>query len=151
MLTPALIDSSGYRRYGMPQVQQAQLVRRLRLLEMPVPDVAAVLAAPDERARDAAIAEHLTRMEATLGRTAQVVASLRQLLEPIETPIEVENRTVPASSVLGVRAQVARPAVGDWCSATFGMLYESLATAGDRPGGSGRRDVFDGVLRAGPR
>src|SRR6478609_934527 len=49
LLTPVRIDASGYRRYGVDQVQQAQLVRRLRQLDMPVPDVAAVLAAPNEK------------------------------------------------------------------------------------------------------
>jgi DNA-binding transcriptional MerR regulator len=137
LLIPEMIDSAGYRRYGLAQVEQAQLVRRLRQLEMPVPDVAAVLAAPDERTRDAAIAEHLSRMEATLGRTAQVVASLRQLLQPVGSPLEVENRTVAASSVLGIRAEVARPAVADWCGATFQTLYESTARAGIDPAGPG--------------
>ncbi|MET0965242.1 MAG: MerR family transcriptional regulator [Nakamurella sp.] len=137
LLVPESIDSTGYRRYGLAQVEQAQLVRRLRQLEMPVPDVAAVLAAPDEHTRDAAIAEHLSRMEATLGRTAQVVASLRQLLQPVGSPLEVENRTVAASSVLGMRAEVARPAVGDWCGVTFEALYESIAVAGIDPAGPG--------------
>ncbi|MET0865644.1 MAG: MerR family transcriptional regulator [Nakamurella sp.] len=137
LLTPALIDSSGYRRYGLAQVQQAQLVRRLRQLEMPVPDVAAVLAAPDDRARDAAIAEHLTRMEATLGRTTQVVASLRQLLQPVDSALEVENRTVAASSVLGIRAQVPRSAVGEWCGESFQTLYDAIARAGIDPAGPG--------------
>ena len=137
LLVPEVIDSAGYRRYGLAQVEQAQLVRRLRQLEMPVPDVAAVLAAPDEQTRDAAIAEHLTRMEATLGRTAQVVASLRQLLQPVGSPLDVENRTVAGISVLGIRAEVARPAVGDWCGATFQTLYESIAAAGIDPAGPG--------------
>jgi len=137
LLVPDVVDSTGYRRYGLAQVEQAQLVRRLRQLEMPVPDIAAVLAAPDEQTRDAAIAEHLTRMEATLGRTAQVVAALRQLLQPVGSPLEVENRTVAATSVFGIRAEVARAAVGDWCGATFQTLYESIASAGIDPAGPG--------------
>ena len=43
LLVPDRIDSSGYRRYSTAQVPQAQLVRRLRELDMPVPDVKAVL------------------------------------------------------------------------------------------------------------
>ncbi|MEP6560363.1 MAG: MerR family transcriptional regulator [Nakamurella sp.] len=137
LLTPALIDSAGYRRYSLAQVQQAQLVRRLRQLDMPVPDIAAVLAAPDDPTRDAAIAEHLSRMEATLGRTTQVVASLRLLLEPAGAPLEVENRTVAALTVLGVRTQVARPVVGDWCAMAFERIYVAIAGAGIDPAGPG--------------
>jgi DNA-binding transcriptional MerR regulator len=137
LIVPELVDSSGYRRYGLAQVKQAQLVRRLRQLEMPVPDVATVLAAPDEQTRDAAIAEHLSRMEQTLDRTAQVVSSLRHLLQPVSSPLEVENRTVAAISVLGIRAEVARPMVGEWCGATFQALYETIARAGIDPAGPG--------------
>jgi DNA-binding transcriptional MerR regulator/predicted transcriptional regulator YdeE len=135
LLTPAAIDSSGYRRYGPAQVQQAQLVRRLRLLEMPLPDIKAVLAAPDEQSRDATIADHLQRMEETLGRTAEVVASLRDLLRPQARPLAVEYRTVPAVPVLGIRAEVDRADVSAWCATTFPRLVEALAVAALDPAG----------------
>jgi DNA-binding transcriptional MerR regulator len=137
LLTPARIDASGYRRYGVDQVQQAQLVRRLRQLDMPVPDVAAVLAAPTERARDTAIAEHLRKMEETLGRTTQVVASLRLLLQTQDKPVDVEYRTIPAMTVLNISAQVSRTDVGNWCAAVFPELYMALAGAGVDPAGPG--------------
>ena len=137
LLTPAQIDSSGYRRYGVAQVQQAQLVRRLRLLEMPVPDIKAVLAAEDETARDAAIAQHLQRMEETLGRTTQVVASLRALLRPADGPIGVEYRAIAATSVIGIRAKVRRADVGDWCGASFPRIEAAVAAAGTDPVGPG--------------
>lgn len=137
LLTPAQIDPSGYRRYGVSQVQQAQLVRRLRQLDMPVPDVAAVLAAPTEQARDTAIAEHLRRMEETLGRTTQVVASLRALLQTPDQPLDVEYRSVPATTVIGIGEQVARSDVGSWCAAAFPELYMALAFAGADPAGPG--------------
>ena len=137
LLTPAQIDPSGYRRYGVSQVQQAQLVRRLRQLDMPVPDVAAVLAAPTEQARDTAIAEHLRRMEETLGRTTQVVASLRSLLQTPDQPLDVEYRTIPASTVVGISERVARSDVGPWCAAAFPEIYGALAGAGSDPAGPG--------------
>src|SRR6478609_3169011 len=137
LLTPVRIDASGYRRYGVDQVQQAQLVRRLRQLDMPVPDVAAVLAAPNEQTRDIAIAEHLARMEETLDRTTQVVASLRSLLQPQDKPIDVEYRTIPATTVLSISAQVSRPEVGQWCGTVFPELYLALADAGVDPAGPG--------------
>ena len=110
LLTPAQIDSSGYRRYAPAQVQQAQLVRRLRLLDMPVPEIAAVLAAPDDATRDRTVAEHLQRMEDELGRTQQVVASLRALLRPAATPLKVDYRTVGDQPVVGVRPRFVDPA-----------------------------------------
>ena len=135
LLTPAQVDPTGYRRYCVGQVQQAQLVRRLRLLEMPVPDIKAVLAAEDESARDAAIAQHLQRMEDALGRTSQVVASLRALLRPPGSPIEVEYRTVAATSVIGIRAQVRRTDVGEWCGTSFPIIGAAVAGTGTDPSG----------------
>ena len=137
LLNPAQVDSTGYRRYGVEQVQQAQLVRRLRLLDMPVPDIKAVLAAETDSARDAAIAQHLQRMEETLGRTTQVVASLRALLRPPDTPVGVEYRTVAASSVIGIRAQVRRADVGEWCAASFPVIDAAVAGAETDPAGPG--------------
>ena len=137
LLSPELIDSSGYRRYAPDQVQQAQLVRRLRLLDMPVPEIAAVLAAPDAKSRDRAIAEHLQRMEDELGRTQQVVTSLRALLAPSAAPPQVEYRTVGDLPVVGIRAEVRRSDVEQWCSVTFPQLYEAVARSGAEPAGPG--------------
>lgn len=135
LLLPERIDATGYRRYGPAQVRQAQLIGRLRRLDMPVPDIKAVLAAPDDQRRDAAIAEHLQRMEDALGRTTQVVASLRALLSPDVRPLSVEYRTVPAISVLAIRDQVRHQDISDWCAQAYPELYGALAAVGADPAG----------------
>lgn len=137
LLTPERVDSSGYRRYALAQVQSAQLISRLRRLDMPVPAIKAVLAAPDDRARDLAIADHLLRMEDALGRTAQVVASLRALLGPQTESLAVEYRTVPPVPVLGISARVRHADIDSWCAATFPALYAALAAGGADPAGPG--------------
>ncbi|MEU2039519.1 MerR family transcriptional regulator [Nocardia niwae] len=137
LLAPADIDAgSGYRRYATAQVTQAQLIRRLRELDMPVPEIRAVLAAPDENARDATLRAHLERMEAELARTRAVVASLRALLTP-SAPITVEYRTVAAFPAAAIGATVEREHIDEWCAATFQALYEALAAAGITPAGVG--------------
>ncbi|MEU6832230.1 MerR family transcriptional regulator [Nocardia beijingensis] len=137
LLAPAGIDaSSGYRRYATAQVTQAQLIRRLRELDMPVPEIRAVLAAPDENARDATLRAHLERMEAELARTRAVVASLRALLTPA-APITVEYRVVAAFPAAAIGATVAREHIGEWCASTFQALYEALAAANIAPAGVG--------------
>jgi DNA-binding transcriptional MerR regulator/effector-binding domain-containing protein len=137
LLIPLRIDSSGYRRYALAQVQSAQLISRLRRLDMPVPDIKAVLAAPDDRVRDLAIADHLLRMEDALGRTAQVVASLRALLGSQTGSLAVEYRTVPPVPVLGISARVCHADIDSWCAATFPDLYAALAAGGVDPAGPG--------------
>ncbi|MBF6465346.1 MerR family transcriptional regulator [Nocardia beijingensis] len=137
LLAPVGVDaSSGYRRYATTQVSQAQLIRRLRELDMPVPEIRAVLAAPDENARDATLRAHLERMEAELARTRAVVASLRALLTP-SAPISVEYRAVAAFPAAAIGATVAREHIDEWCAATFQALYEALAAADITPAGVG--------------
>ncbi|MFJ1458785.1 MerR family transcriptional regulator [Nocardia sp. N2S4-5] len=135
LLQPATRDpASGYRRYSTEQVAQAHLIRRLRDLNMPLPDIRTVLAAPDRSARDTALRAHLERMEAELARTRDVVASLRALLSP-SPPIEVEYRSVPAFPALTFSNTVAQEGISEWCDAAFGRLYGTLATAGVAPAG----------------
>ncbi|MEU8894967.1 MerR family transcriptional regulator [Nocardia sp. NPDC048505] len=135
LLEPVAVDAgSGYRRYSTAQVGQAHLIRRLRLLDMPLPEIKAVLAAADTDSRDAALRTHLERMEAQLLRTRDVVASLRALLAPA-TPISVEYRSVPAFPALATAGQVSRAEIGAWCENAFGALYPALAAAGVEPGG----------------
>src|SRR5690242_18199286 len=82
LLPPAAVDPvTGYRRYSMDQVARAQLVRRLRDLDMPLETVRDVLEAPDVLSRDALLRAHLERMERKLERTRAVVSSLRTFLE----------------------------------------------------------------------
>ncbi|MBF6333380.1 MerR family transcriptional regulator [Nocardia transvalensis] len=150
LLEPVAVDpASGYRRYSTGQVAQAHLIRRLRELDMPLPEVRAVLAAPDQAARDAALRAHLERMEAQLLRTRDMVASLRALLLPT-TGIEVEYRSVAAFSALAVRDVVAHERIGEWCGETFPRLYETLAARGvaaDGPGGATySTDFFENAL-----
>ena len=69
LLEPATVNpSTGYRYYSGEQIPTAQVIRRLRDLEMPVGEVKAVLDAPDAPDRNALIAAHLDRLEAELRR-----------------------------------------------------------------------------------
>lgn len=143
LLEPASIDlHSGYRRYAIEQVQQAHLIRRLRDLEMPVPQVREVLRAPDEATRDAAIRAHLLRMEDELRRTQSVVASLRTLLSPT-TPLAVEYRTIPAQPVFAVSDVVAWRDIVAWADDAFGRVYDAIKAAGARPAGTGGGDYSE--------
>ncbi|WP_040794020.1 MerR family transcriptional regulator [Nocardia higoensis] len=135
LLAPAEVDpGSGYRRYRTDQVEQALLIRRLRLLDMPLPEVKGVLAAPDTAARDAALRAHLERMEEQLRRTGEVVASLRALLTPA-APVPVQYRALPETRALAVREVVGRNDIDRWCAAAYPRLYRAIAQAGSTPAG----------------
>ncbi|HLS78045.1 MAG TPA: MerR family transcriptional regulator [Nocardia sp.] len=135
LLAPAEVDrGSGYRRYRTDQVEQALLIRRLRLLDMPLPQIKDVLAAPDPATRDAALRAHLERMEDELRRTRQVVASLRALLTPAR-PVPVRRRVLPRTPALALREVVGKDDIDRWCGAAFPRLYGAIAAAGALPAG----------------
>jgi DNA-binding transcriptional MerR regulator len=146
LLEPVGVDpSSGYRRYAPSQVTRAQLVRRLRELRMPLPDVRGTRCS-GYTARDAAVAAHLERMERELDRTREVVASLRTLLREPLVPAPVELRRM-AGTTLAIRETVARSDLPSWCEAAFPELYAAVATAGlmitGTVGGLCPDDVFE--------
>ncbi|MFJ4656291.1 MerR family transcriptional regulator [Nocardia sp. NPDC088792] len=146
LLEPVSVDpSSGYRFYSTDQVDQAHLIRRLRELNMPLPEIREVLRAPSQAARDAALRAHLDRMEAELTRTRDVVASLKALLLPSHR-ISVEYRSIPSHPVLAISDVVTRNAIEVWCESSFGTLYETLAAANIAPAGPGGASYASGFF-----
>ena len=131
LLEPAQTDpASGYRYYDTSQLQTAQIIRRLRGLDMPVPEVRSVLLAPDVEARSTIIAAHLTRMEAQLADTQQAVVALRELLTPSPEPLAVELRRTPATLVAAVTETVALQGITEWFSRAVDEIWAALYEAG---------------------
>ncbi|MFW6597954.1 MerR family transcriptional regulator [Propionibacteriaceae bacterium Y2011] len=136
LLEPAEVDAfTGYRRYDVEQVTTAQLIGRLRTLQMPLPEIRTVIDAGDLDRRDTVLREHLGRMESELDRTREVVASLRRLLGGAPSPLPVEFRLAPATEVVAVRDQVATESIMEWCDGAFGAIHRELAAAGVDPAG----------------
>lgn len=129
LLEPAVVDeATGYRYYAVEQIPVAQVISRLRELDVPVGDVQRILRTPDPTVRAALVAEHLQRLEAQLDRTRSAVVSLRRLLRPDLTPLEVELRAEPARTVAAVTAEVGHDDVEAWFA---GAMAELEATVGD--------------------
>src|ERR1700730_4146205 len=70
LLEPSEIDpDNGYRYYSEDQIPAAQVIRRLRGLQMPGAPVKFVLAAPDSDTRNRLIVAHLNQLEHELAQT----------------------------------------------------------------------------------
>jgi DNA-binding transcriptional MerR regulator/effector-binding domain-containing protein len=135
LLEPSEVDpSNGYRYYAEDQIPQAQVIRRLRGLEMPVAEVKSVLAAPDPEARNRLIAAHLDRLEGELARTRAAVLELRGLLERPTSSPAVEHRTVPPTPAIAIHAMVDREDRLVWWQGALGELHAVLGAQGLRPG-----------------
>lgn len=132
LLSPAEIDpETGYRRYDVAQVGKAQVIRRLRELDMSLDDVRVVMEAPDVPARNAAISGHLRRMEGELEQTRETVRSLRLLLDE-ERPaaIPVEYRVVGPTETLAIRDEIAHAEMFTWLDRAFVELRPAVDGAG---------------------
>jgi effector-binding domain-containing protein len=126
-------------------VPTAQVIRRFRDLDMPVRDIGQILATTDLEARSSLIAGHLERLENQLDQTKAAVASLRRLLQPSPSPIEVEHRTVPATNVAAISDTVDHDQVLAWYDQAMAELEHTLASAGLKPTGP-RGGLYDNEL-----
>ena len=140
LLEPAAVDpSTGYRRYAPEQIPTAQVVHRLRELDVPLADVRRILASPDPGTRADLVAAHLRRMEEQLDRTRAAVTSLRRLLQP--TGLDVALRHVPATTVAAVTGTVGADDLLDWYSGAMAELTAAVPEPTGPPGG-----LYDNAL-----
>jgi DNA-binding transcriptional MerR regulator len=137
LLEPSEVDpGNGYRYYAEDQIPVAQVIRRLRGLQMPIAEVKAVIAEPHPEARNRLIVAHLDRLEAELGRTRAVVRELRELLERPQTPRAVQHRTVPPTSAIAIQETVDREDVLAWWQGALGELRAILSAQRLQPAGA---------------
>ncbi|HEX4305668.1 MAG TPA: MerR family transcriptional regulator [Solirubrobacterales bacterium] len=136
LLAPTSVDpGTGYRRYAVEQIPTAQVIRRLRDLQMPIAEVKAVVGAADARERNALIAAHLARLEGELERTRQVVGSVRDLIVGPPTPLDVQHRAAPPLPAIGIRETVDREDVLAWWQGAIGELRATVGAQGLRSTG----------------
>lgn len=136
LLEPAAVDPhTGYRSYSDDQIPLAQVIRRLRGMEMPIPDVKAVLAASEAGQRNALITAHLDTLEAELARTREAVTALRNLLERPDAPASIQHRTVPPTPAAAIQQTIDREDILAWWQGALGELYATLQAQGLDPAG----------------
>ena len=127
LLEPAEVNpGTGYRYYGSDQIPTAQVIRRLRDLEMPVAEIREVLSTSDTAVRNALITAHLDRLEEQLSKTHSAVESLRNLLQHSGEVPPIEHRTVPAMPAAGIQQVVDREDVLSWWQGALGELHATV-------------------------
>ncbi|WP_413099881.1 MerR family transcriptional regulator [Streptomyces sp. Inha503] len=137
LLVPAEVDpATGYRYYAPAQARPALTIRRLRELDLPLPDLRRFLeaesaheGAPGHGAAQQIVAAHLRRLEDRLGRTQRAVQALRELLDP-QAQRAVSLEVLPPQRVLAVSLDVPPGAELSWYDAA---MRELDAAAGRRP------------------
>ncbi len=139
LLEPAAVDPfTGYRYYSAEQIPPAQVIRRLRDLDVPLAEVKAILATASPQRRAELITGHLQRLEGELDRTKAAVTSLRQLLRPGAADLHVDVRSVPARTVAAISGHVPREETLRWYDGAMAEL-DAAFPAADRTGPPGGR------------
>lgn len=139
LLEPAAVDPfTGYRYYQPEQIPTAQVIHRLRQLDVPLAEVRSILAAEDPQQRADVVMRHLRRLEAELDRTRAAVVSLRRLLRPEPADVQVELRSVPARTVAAVSGHVELGGSLAWFDSAMAELDAAFPPA-ERTGPPGGR------------
>ena len=122
----------------MSQVATAQVIRRFRDLDLPIERLREFLEAPDERARNAVIVDHLDKMSAQLQETQATVESLQRMLGEDGRSFPVSYRHEPETTALAIAERVAGAEVVAWWMGAFADLHRALRVTGaERTGADG--------------
>lgn len=139
LLRPARVDdSSGYRYYSLVQVREAEAVRRLRSLEVPLDEIRGLLEADDQLVRER-LAAHRARIEGRVVETRRILAELDRIIDGKEKLVpeakdlikfELEIKDVPERRVAIVRERAQQeelkviiPAAIDQVAHAIGMRH----------------------------
>lgn len=114
LLRPTYVDdSTGYRYYALAQAREAEAIRRLRSLDVPLEEVAELLTADSATFRER-LAVHRARLEGRAVDTQRILAELDMLIdgkeelvpEATRTELELDVKQVPARRVAFIRNRV---------------------------------------------
>ena len=132
--------------YDAGQIVDAQVIRHLRSLEVPVNTIREILVAPAVSTRNELIAAHLARLEVQLEATRAAVSSLRGLLVGPPAQLDVEHRHIPVTAALVIRQTIDLADLSDWFTAARDELDASTWVSGMNPfgplGGIWDTDLF---------
>jgi DNA-binding transcriptional MerR regulator len=94
LLRPAHVDpDTGYRSYAPEQVERAELIRRLRSLEVPLDDVAVLLASGDSAEQKRVLVDHQRRTAFRQVELRRILQQLQPLIDEKESPL-IDHRTL---------------------------------------------------------
>jgi DNA-binding transcriptional MerR regulator len=121
LLRPARVDdASGYRYYALSQAREAEAIRRLRALDVPLEEVAPLIGAQDETVRGR-LAVHRARIEGRAVEVQAILAELDRLIDgeeelvpthdKVQIRFEIDIKHVPERRVAVVRERVQESAI----------------------------------------
>ena len=134
LLRPAWVDpDSGYRYYAVAQALEAERIRLLRALEVPLEEIAEIL--HDPAGSERVLERHRRRLESRMDRLRTILASLARLEREDAMTYDVKTKEIPPQQVISIRARARLADLGDEAGRDLGELFAHLGRAGVGPAG----------------
>jgi effector-binding domain-containing protein len=136
LLPPAAVDpDTGYRYYSMSQAADADRIRTLRVLEMPLPEIRAILAGDPARTRTLLVG-HRRRLQEEAERQRYALALLDSMLSE-EPPMtyEVHLREIQPQTAASVSGRAAWADLGTFVRQALMEVFGLAGQQGVRVAG----------------
>lgn len=138
LLHPAYVDeSTGYRYYHQAQAKRAEIIRILRLVEMPLDDIQAILESDDDETISRQLLIHKARLTEKLAAQEHMLDYLESIIQRKEMimPYEVNVLQQKSQLVATVKFHTTLSKIPTDIAAGFGTLVRGLGHAGVTPTG----------------
>lgn len=124
LLVPSAVDPlTGYRAYDPGQLADALVIRRLRDLDVPLADIARIVAARDPELTADLLGAHQRRLQDRLADAERLVAAALDAGRAPEAHTPARIRTLPHEHALAVRQDVGPADFAAFFGAAFARLY----------------------------
>jgi effector-binding domain-containing protein len=137
LLSPAHVDeASGYRYYRLGQATQAEAIRALRSLDMPLEEIRRVLTGTHAVMHDT-LAAHRRRLAAEVERHRRMLTFTEDLLNGKAQlmPYDIEVKKIPDQRVAAARRRTSLATISEAIGSAGEELMGQLAPRGITPAG----------------
>ncbi len=138
LLRPAHVDAqSGYRYYGLTQASQAEAIRALRSVDMPLDEIDLILRTDDPELIHKQLVAHRERLGEQLATRQKMLQYLESLIQREEgiMPYEIEVLETSPQLVAATRIHTSLRRIGNDIGAGFGSLMQALGSERVTPSG----------------
>jgi DNA-binding transcriptional MerR regulator len=131
LLVPADVDPrTGYRSYSVAQLTDAAIIRRLRLLDVPLEGIRNVLDARDPAVTKKVLSDHGAVLQERLTVMQRSIDELQGALDTPALHTPVHRRREPAFTVLAITGTVSESTWVAFLDRAFATLSETAAASG---------------------
>ncbi|HEX8941195.1 MAG TPA: MerR family transcriptional regulator [Candidatus Limnocylindrales bacterium] len=138
LLRPALVDpDTGYRYYSLAQAEEAERIRLLRSVELPLDEIRLLLGERDPAAVRRSLDAHRSRLLGRIDDTRASLAILDRIMDREARAMEydVGVRETVAQPIVSVRGRTSAAEIPAFFGRAYGQIFRVLGEQGIRPSG----------------